>query len=246
MRIAFLADIHGNGVALEAALRDIERQRVDQTICLGDVAMGGPQPRECLSLIQALNCPVIMGNTDEWLIGEEAAAEPPASLTPLESIAYWNARAITGDDLQFMRGFLPNLAIALGEGHTLLCFHGSPDNCRDTILATTPESALSDLLGTHSATVLAGAHMHLQILRRHLGATFINPGSVGMPLDREPAPDRPRRYTPRAEYAILDWDAGQANVTFRRVPYAQSDLLESVQQSGMPAADWYIGHWTAD
>jgi hypothetical protein len=111
------------------------------------------------------------------------------------------------------------------------------------IVATTPEEELSAILGDTTATVLAGAHMHKQILRRHLGATFMKPGAIGRPLDRMSSPDRDPRFTPRAEYAILEWHAGQANIAFRRVPYALSDLLATVEHSGMPAADWWRGQW---
>ena len=37
MRIALIADIHGNRVALDAILDDMATEWVDQTICLGDV-----------------------------------------------------------------------------------------------------------------------------------------------------------------------------------------------------------------
>lgn len=246
MRIALIADIHGNAVALDTALDDIAKQGVDQIICLGDVAMVGPQPAECVARVRALNCPVIMGNTDEWLVSEEAAGEPPADLSPLDAVAYWNAAQLSEDDKTFMRGFQPTLEVDLNAGHTLLCFHGSPRDCREAILAFTPEDELHVMLGDPTpAAVLAGAHVHLQILRRYLGATFVNPGSIGMPSDHEPAQGRPRRYTPRAEYAILEWRAGQANITFRRVPYALDDLMAAVAHSGMPAADWWRGQWHA-
>ncbi len=38
MRIALISDIHGMDVAFEAVLADMQRQPVDQIICLGDVA----------------------------------------------------------------------------------------------------------------------------------------------------------------------------------------------------------------
>ena len=40
-RIAVISDIHGNAVALDAALADIERAGVDQIVCLGDAIQGG-------------------------------------------------------------------------------------------------------------------------------------------------------------------------------------------------------------
>jgi predicted phosphodiesterase len=243
MRIALIADIHGNAVALDAALADIDTQAIDQIVCLGDVAMMGPQPLACIHRIQALGCPVIMGNTDEWLVSDEAAGEAPADSPPSTIIAYWGAAQLSQAEQSFLASFAPTHALALDDDHTLLCFHGSPISNRDIILATTPEIQLESLLGGSNAAVLAGGHMHVQILRRHLGATFINPGSIGMPLDRDLAPDRPRQYTPRAEYAILAWAQGQPAITFRRVPYALDDLRAAVAQSHMPHPDWWLAQW---
>jgi predicted phosphodiesterase len=65
-RVAFISDIHGNAVALEAVLADIARRRVDEIVCLGDVAAGGPQPGEALERLRTLGCAVVRGNADEW------------------------------------------------------------------------------------------------------------------------------------------------------------------------------------
>jgi predicted phosphodiesterase len=40
MRLAVLADIHGNLPALDAVLDDLERRRVDGVVNLGDCASG--------------------------------------------------------------------------------------------------------------------------------------------------------------------------------------------------------------
>lgn len=54
MRIALLSDIHGNLFALEAVLKRLDEAKIDQVICLGDVSMFGPQPREVIAKLQAL------------------------------------------------------------------------------------------------------------------------------------------------------------------------------------------------
>ena len=64
MRIVLFADTHGNLPATQIALAAIAQARPDQIVCLGDVAMFGPQPREVLGVVAALGCPVVMGNTD--------------------------------------------------------------------------------------------------------------------------------------------------------------------------------------
>jgi 3',5'-cyclic AMP phosphodiesterase CpdA len=68
MRVALIADIHGNALALDTVLAELSRDHVDQIVCLGDVVEGGPQPREILDRIRALGCPIVMGNTDERML----------------------------------------------------------------------------------------------------------------------------------------------------------------------------------
>lgn len=68
MRIAIIADTHGNLISLDAVLAEIEREQIEHIVCLGDVAGLGPHPREVLHRLRALDCPVVMGNADEFLL----------------------------------------------------------------------------------------------------------------------------------------------------------------------------------
>ena len=75
MRIALISDIHGHYGALEAVLIDIARQPIDATICLGDVATIGPQPKQVLSKLKQLECMCVLGNHDAALLQPEAASQ---------------------------------------------------------------------------------------------------------------------------------------------------------------------------
>src|SRR6266436_7407441 len=68
MRLAVISDIHGECFALDQVLQDIRRQGIEQMVCLGDALQGGSQPAETLTRLRELNCPVVMGNADAWLI----------------------------------------------------------------------------------------------------------------------------------------------------------------------------------
>jgi predicted phosphodiesterase len=65
MRIAVLADVHGNAPALRAVLAEIDEAGVDAIVVAGDV-VGGPQPREALELLVVRPEPVtwIAGNAE--------------------------------------------------------------------------------------------------------------------------------------------------------------------------------------
>ena len=46
MNTAVISCLHANLAATEAVLADIERQGIEQIICLGDLVGYGPQPNE--------------------------------------------------------------------------------------------------------------------------------------------------------------------------------------------------------
>ena len=63
MRLGLISDIHGNRPALDAVVAELEKEDLDQIVCLGDVAVG-PQPGEALAGIRALDSLNVMGNWD--------------------------------------------------------------------------------------------------------------------------------------------------------------------------------------
>src|SRR5207248_10178676 len=68
MRVALIADIHGNAVGLDAVLAELEREPVDSIVCLGDVAQGGAEPAQVVDRLRALGCRCVFGNSDEFLL----------------------------------------------------------------------------------------------------------------------------------------------------------------------------------
>ncbi len=233
MRVALIADIHGNLAALEAVLAAPERDRPDRVVCLGDVASTGPQPRETVERLRALGCPVVMGNADDELLHPETIALDQSGDEQARRIAEldrWCAAQLTPADREYLAAFRPTVELSLGGGATLLCCHGSPRSYNDSIRADTPVDELERLLAGVAATVVAGRHTHQQFLRRHGGVTVINPGSVGL-------------NPPWAEYALVGWERGELSVEFRRLPLDGAAVARAALESGMPHAAWWAGHW---
>jgi putative phosphoesterase len=240
MRIALLSDIHGNLIALETILADLETASPDAVICLGDVVVTGPQPRQVIAQLRELHWPMVMGNTDAWLLDPQPWDATDEESQQLEVIELWGASLMTEEDLAFIETFQPTFTVDMGEDHTLLCYHGSPHANTDFIGPTTPEEELKIKLAGYQAEVMAGGHTHQQMLRRYQGSLLINPGSVGLPYQNV---DGQTHNPTWAEYALVSNDAGNLQVEFRRVPVDLAALTTAVRTSGMPNADWWLKDW---
>lgn len=233
MRLAVISDIHGNRIAFDAVLADIQKANVDQMVCLGDAIQGGAQPVETVQRLREVGCPVVIGNADDWLIkGEDSSAE--GTIDPQKVAAReWSLSKLSADDVAFISGFQPTVQIDLGSGKSLLCFHGSPTSFDHVILPTTPEAEFMGFLGAYQANILTGGHTHMQQIRRIGESFFFNPGSVGFAYSHQQ--DMANfRADGWAEYAILTAENGQISLDLRRIPFDVNAVIEAYRSSGRP------------
>jgi predicted phosphodiesterase/2-polyprenyl-3-methyl-5-hydroxy-6-metoxy-1,4-benzoquinol methylase len=245
MRVAILSDIHGNRLALDAVLADLEHEQIDQMVCLGDAIQGGPQPVEVVDKLRELACPVVMGNADDWLLtGIETDADriTEERRIQLNAVRDWMLTKLSEDDLAYIRSFQPTIRLALSDTLSLLCYHGSPKSYDDIILPQTPEDEVRGYLNPDQQTIYTGGHTHIQFIR-HFGKIFhFNPGSIGFAY-RHDQPDGEFRADAWAEYAILSLNDGKLSLEFRRVDYDAEQLIEIYRASGRPYADVAIAQY---
>jgi putative phosphoesterase len=242
MRLALISDIHGNVPALERVLEELDREELDQIVCLGDVAVG-PQPVAALERLQALGCPTVMGNWDACLLGAEPQlhGEIPEMLA---EVCTWSAAQLAPAQQEYVRTFKDTYEVRLDENVTLLAFHGSPRSFDDYIYATTSDDEVEAMLGGHDADVFAGGHTHFQMFRRVGECIVVNAGSVGQPFRRLQA--GLMRLSPWAEYCIVTCSRGELGVELRRAPLDVEALAEMVRTSGMPDAERWAALWTPE
>jgi putative phosphoesterase len=242
MRIALIADIHGNAVALETVIAEIATEPVDHIVCLGDVALRGPEPRRALHLLRDLGCPVVLGNSDGWFLDRQVRPVQPSPVPWIRENDDWCAAQMSGEDLSFIATFQATLELPLPGERQLLCFHGSPLSYWDEVSAATPPDQLTVLLEGCTAALLAGGHTHIPLLRRHGDQTIINPGSVGQPMVRT-VPDQAIHVLPEAQYALIHCDADRMSIEFRHIPVDLEGVIAAAYRSGMPAADVWERQW---
>src|SRR5438445_7438575 len=89
------SDVHGNVRALEAVLAELgARGPFDQVINGGDLAFGGPRPREAMDLLMQGAYPTVLGNTDVWIAGIEESGS---------SVVAWTRRQLLPVHEEFLR-----------------------------------------------------------------------------------------------------------------------------------------------
>jgi predicted phosphodiesterase len=242
MRLAVISDIHGDCVALDAALADLRKHtndQFDQMVCLGDAIQGGPQPAEVVARLRELVCPVVMGNADAWLLtGEETGAEkiPAERMRKMSEIREWSLAQLSEGDKAFIRDFKPTVEIALSKTQRLICCHGSPTSFDDVILPTTPDDEVKRHFEPYLGWWMTGGHTHLQQIRRFGNTFFFNPGSVGFSYTHQQDASG-FRADHWAEYAILTVENDIISLEFRKVPFDVQRLIDIYRASGRPFSD---------
>jgi hypothetical protein len=84
----------------------------------------------------------------------------------------------------------------------------------------------------------------MQMFRRHKDMLVLNPGSVGVAMDRV-SPLEEVHNPAWAEYAILTIEGDALNVELRRTPFDVHALHQAIYDSCIPHAEWLANEWTA-
>jgi len=234
MKVAILADIHGNIVALEAVLKDLEhRESVDQIVVVGDLFTFGPAPKEVLERLRQLPLACfLLGNTDRYLL-EESYPSSYGNGDWQDKLLYsfhWTAERLEGEGLRFLE-ILPAFRLVENGEYQLLAVHGSPRSDEEGLTMETDDGELKAMLVEQRAAVLACGHTHVPMDRSVAGLRVVNAGSVGLPFDGDT----------RACYAVVSSPAGNGQVPIqvqlRRVTYDVEEAVEQFFARNHPAAD---------
>jgi putative phosphoesterase len=243
MRVALVSDIHANEHALRAVLADVSRIGHDLTVCLGDVATLGPRPGAVIEMLEALGCPCIMGNHDEFLLEPELIRSYGTAQCVVDAVD-WCRDRLDRQEMAFLARFQRNMELPLSGSATLFLFHGSPRSHMENLLATTPADELDAALLGRRATVMAGGHTHLQMIRQHHGAYVVNPGSVGLPF-KEFADGRTPTVMSHAEYATVEARGGEVEITLRRVAVDRGRLHDAIAATDNPLRENLVRQYAA-
>lgn len=246
MRIALLADIHGNDVALEAVLADIEAQGgADAYWMLGDLVAIGHAPIKTLERLSQLpKARFVRGNTERYVCTGarptptwdevKANLELLPTLVEVEGCLSWTQGAVTAAGwLEWLSALPLELRETLPDGTRVLGVHAAPGaDDGDGIKTTSSEAEVQALLAGCEADLICVGHTHLPFDRQVGGKRVVNPGGVSNP----PGSDV------RACYAVISANEQGYEVELRRVDYDQERVIEILQRIRHPALKFIVRH----
>lgn len=235
MRIAVIADIHGNFDALQAVAEDLERARPDLVVNLGDCLSGPLKARETADWLMGRDWLTVRGNHDRYLIetpfeqlkpSDRAAAEQlddrhfewlrllPFSASPVPGVAMFHAQPERDDEYLTEH---PTL-----HGHEVL-----------------PAASVAQILKSVSAELVLCGHSHIpRLMELPDGRTIFNPGSVGLPAydDDHPSWHFMQAESQHARYGIAERCRGGWRFSFQALRYDWRAAAELALSRGR--SDW--------
>jgi predicted phosphodiesterase len=255
VRLAILADIHGNVHALEAVLADLIPWQPDEIIINGDMVNRAPHSVAVMERLAALGTTqlvtLVLGNHDDlmrkWV---ERAEDLPGDwfADPFWAGTAWQVDKLAQAGWIDTLGALPMThRIAVPDAPSLLISHGSPRHYREGYTVRMEDATLSEILQMHPADVLIGSHTHVPMERRWGHHRVLNTGAVGTPFNRDT----------RAQYLRLTLSdqvdmSGQVDkgvntprswqVDFRAVDYDHAAAIQAYEDTGYAAEGGLSAH----
>jgi putative phosphoesterase len=226
LKVAILADIHGNLQALEAVQADLKLQSPDVVVVNGDLVNRGPSNVQVLQRVWNQGYVITLGNHDDLLrmfIDQDAKLPPEYFTDPFWEANRWCAKQLQDANWSDALRNLPMThKIEVPDAPTLLISHGSPRHYREGYSSYLPDESISEILQEYPADILIGSHTHDPLERTWGKHLILNTGAVGSPFNRDP----------RAQYLVMTLKNNQWSPDFRKLEYDRESALKTFETSG--------------
>ena len=229
MRIAIIADIHGNLHALDAVLAELEQHNIDRLIVNGDSVNRNPNSPKVLERLQSLNSPkaeLVLGNHDDLMcLWKSRSAKLPNEWfdDPFWLGTSWVVDQLENDGWLDLLATLPmTIRIEDAQAGDVLISHGSPRHYREGYGRFLSDEDVSEIAQLYPADIYIGSHTHRTMTRNFGKHQMVNTGAVGTPFNGDP----------RAQYILLTKVDDAWQIDFQAVPYDRKAAIQTFETSG--------------
>ncbi len=242
MRIAIFSDTHGNAIALDAVLADVERVGgVDAHWFVGDAAALGFDPVGTIQRLRDLpNLTAVRGNTDRETARDpdgledaflaQAAREPARTrrwFAMLRNFAWTRGALMAAGQLDWLAALPVEERVTLPDGTRVLLVHAAPGtDDGDGIRDEQSDEELGGMLAAAGADLVIVGHTHMPLDRTAGGVRAWNLGSVSLPFTAEK----------RAMWTLLEADDNGYRLERQFAAYDAAAVRERLDAIDPPAA----------
>ena len=222
MKIAVISDIHGNIYALMKVFEDIDEQKVDKIICLGDLVGYGPHPNEVIALIKRREIPCLKGNYDASVVDGDFTYIRDTNINTFA--LPWSCDEVRVSNKYYLDSLPTFLKFTFNKVNFLFT-HGSPNSLSEYLYEDAENTA--NIMKNLQDDVLVCAHTHIPCVKKFNNKLFINVGSVG----------KPKIGRPTCSYCIINIDDnGKIDTNFRYLDYDFKKIVKDCTMLKFPSA----------
>jgi putative phosphoesterase len=219
VKVAIVADVHGNLVALEAVLRDLDALEPDLVVHGGDLAWRGPRPAECVDRIRELGWPGVIGNMDQALETHRH-----------EHSVGWTAERLGPERC----AWLQSQPMEWRDADRLGLVHAVPGDLWQAVQPDADDAELREIYAPLGAAVAVYCHIHKPYVREIGDLTVANTGSVGLPYDGIPRSSYLAVTDGRCETRRVDYDVERAVAELEAAGQPGAARIASAYRTGTP------------
>lgn len=229
-KIAIISDVHGNLIALNNIIEDIERQGIKHIFCLGDLVAKGAEPKETLEVIKEKCEVVIKGNCDDVVSSDCSTKEH-----------FWNKEKIGKENVEYLKN-LPEFYDFYMSGLRFRLIHANPNSLYESIdyynISKKTNEEVENMFKFDDVTpdVVIFGHIHSPFLYRLRDKTLVNSGAVSNGCD---IVNEQGEMAEISSYLIIEGEYNSkeaASISYEivKIPYDYKKEIENLEKSDMP------------
>lgn len=229
MKYGIISDIHGNIIALKEVLKKFDEQKVNKIICCGDVIGIGPEPESAIQeLIKNENKLVcVKGNHEKYLLEglPKVVHDDKREISEGEVKCHlWNQSQLSKKSKDFI-STLKDVEYVY-DNNKCICITHYPMKNNNEYMPLIKEPTLEDykkLFRPYNADIYVYGHTHKKVINNYENKLYINPGSLGCPLD-----------TNYASCGILNITDNNVEYIDLTIEYDTNKVIQDIEEKNFP------------
>ena len=221
MRIAVMADIHSNHIALETCFAEAQRRNAEIFIFLGDYLGDLAYPQKTLEYLDGIKkkypCIFIRGNKEDYWINHKNGKhrdwvwEAGRSGSGMLAYVY---NHLTLEQIENFEKMPISMTMRYQGFPDFVICHGSPWKTNESMRED--YDYIDELTKRLETELTICAHFHIQSKYTRNGKLVINPGAVGVPL----------RSNGQAQFMMLEGISGKWETEFITLQYDRERAIQ--------------------